>query len=218
MHVELAGYTGCQRRGKPVIHPPPHARCDLPLPRLEPRRDGLVRTQQDHGRHPGHLPGPAVAEHRGQCDLPSRRSRPSPATTSRCPRSRSGDQKGAPAQQDPPIEQLLASADLGARRDVRTTSASPATPSTRAAATWSAPISTVSSAARRASVAGLQLFGRLQEDDERPLDRPGAQRLRQESEGHGSRHHHDLRRHHAGERARRPDRLPQQPSPTTRRP
>ena len=45
-------------------------RCAIPLPRLEPRRDGLVRTEQDHGRHPGHLPGPAVAEHRRQRDLP----------------------------------------------------------------------------------------------------------------------------------------------------
>ena len=42
-----------------------------------------------------------------------RRSRPSPATRSRSRRSRPGDQKGAPAQQDPPIEQLLASADVG---------------------------------------------------------------------------------------------------------
>ena len=38
----LAGYTGCQSPGNRVIHPPPHTRCDIPLPRLEPRRDGLV--------------------------------------------------------------------------------------------------------------------------------------------------------------------------------
>ncbi len=67
-----AGYTGCQRGGKPAM-----CRPAVPLPapippnsRLEePSRDGLLRNQQDPGRFAVHVPVPAVAQHRRRGDV-----------------------------------------------------------------------------------------------------------------------------------------------------
>ncbi len=117
--VGLAGYTGCQKPGNRVI---PSARRTVAaaFPCRVWSLDAMDSFELNKimGAILGTCLGSPVAEHRGQCDLPSRDSRPSRATRSSCPRSPQRDQKGAPAQQDPPIEQLLASADVGARRGV----------------------------------------------------------------------------------------------------
>ena len=152
-------YTGCQRRGKPVISAPPRAsrgsaRCRL-VRAAEPIRDGLLRTQQDHGRRARHLPRPAVAQHRRRRDLSSAPRRPSPATRSRCRSSagrRARRRRAAAGRAD---RGAASPAPMSAAARPRPRNASPATPSTRAGRTGSARISTASSAAHKASVPGF---------------------------------------------------------------
>ena len=119
------------------------------------------------------------------------------------------DQKGAPAQQDPPVDELLASADL-ARGETSHNKCVSCHTFDKGGRNLVGPNLYGVIGREKGSEAGFNYSAGVQEGDEGPLDGPGDQRLRQESEAHGSRHQHDLRRYSAGERARRPDPVPQQ--------
>ena len=155
----------------------------------------------------GCLPGPAVAQHHGQRDLrPAQagqarlrhrgaRKRRRPASPARRPRRRSRSPSCSPAP-----------TWAAAKRPPR--SASPATPSTRAARTGSARTCTASSAAPRRRCAGFNYSAAMKaKGGNWTIEELNAFCSIPKAAGAG--HQHDLRRRSARHRARRPDRLPE---------
>ena len=122
---------------------------------------------------------------------------------------------GAPAAPEEPIAKLFASADIGrgeasAKKCVACHTFGKGEPNRVGPNLWGI----VGRA--KASVAGLQLFGG-DEGQGRQLDDRRSQRLSAQSQGDGARHQHELRRHPARHRARRPADVPQLPRRTIRR-
>ena len=184
-------YTGCQRRGKPVICAPPQALL-LPVTSIsaarKPARNGSFELNKIHGRRSW---VPAFACWRSI----SRPVRSLLQSSPRSPAMRSPSRRNLARPNRPSRSRSNRSSSYSPMRTsaaARTPqrNVSPAIPSTKAAATWSVPTSGPSSVGRRHPRRALIIHRRSKA---RAAIGPWrSSPVHRQSEGNGARHQHDV--------------------------